>query len=67
MTRWTADDMRALRDLYPLGGTRAVYEATGGRHSIDSIRATAWKWSIRCQVPSRRLSSLLALVVECRE
>jgi hypothetical protein len=56
MTRWTADDMKALRDLYPLGGTRAVFQATGGRHSIDSIRATAWKWSIRCQVPSRRLS-----------
>jgi hypothetical protein len=53
--RWTEADMKVLRALYPDGGVEAVYAALNGRHSRGSIRQTAWRHWIRCEVPILRL------------
>jgi hypothetical protein len=52
--KWTNEDFKVLRRLYPTGGTHAVYKALGGRHSRDSIKTTAYNWGIRCTVVIRK-------------
>jgi hypothetical protein len=55
LVKWTNQDLKILREIYPVGGITGAYNALNGRHSRRSIGATAFNWGIRCEVPTWKL------------
>lgn len=52
---WTTKELAVLRVLYPVGGTEAVFHALHGKHPRGSIKTTAWRFRITCDVPLWKL------------
>jgi hypothetical protein len=49
---WTTKEQKILAALCPTRGTRAAYEALGGRRTLRAVRLQADKWGIKKHQPS---------------